>query len=140
LHRSANGEATPGAGVLTPQARLTHRGRTGLLDDLVGAGFLLACTEDPWSVLDDDQQAFLTSIGAHVLHVLPAGTHPEPAREAHCAVDVDGAYLTHFAAAGHVAALVRPDHYLFGSVTSMSEMSGLVADLQRQLREAAPRA
>jgi len=133
VHRTDTGEPAPGAGVLTPQARLTHRGRTGLLDDLVGAGFVLACTQDPRSALGDDQQAFLASIGAHVLHVLPAGTQPEPAREADSAVDVDGAYLAHFAGAGHVAALVRPDHYLFGTATSMSELPKLVDDLRRQL-------
>jgi flavoprotein hydroxylase len=44
--------------VLSPQARLTYRGRTGLLDKLVGAGFVLAFTENPATVLDDEQQTF----------------------------------------------------------------------------------
>lgn len=32
-----------------------------------------------------------------------------------------------------MAALVRPDHYLFGTVTALDQLPGLVADLQRQL-------
>jgi len=127
VHRTA-GEPAPGAGVLTPQARLTYRGRTGLLDDVVGSGFLLVCTEDPATALDEDQQAFLAAIGAHVLQVLPAGTASTDA-----AIDVDGALLGHLTAAGQVAALIRPDHYLFGTATSMSELPELVSDLRQQL-------
>jgi ribulose 1,5-bisphosphate synthetase/thiazole synthase len=40
---------------------------------------------------------------------------------------------TALAAAGHVAALVRPDHYLFGGVASTAELPGLIDDLRRQL-------
>ena len=143
LHRAATGEPAPGAGVLTPQARLTYRGRTGPLDDVVGAGFVLTCTRDPRTALDQDQQAFLDAIGVHVLHLVPAGTPSGPARGqddagADPAIDVDGAYLTHLAAAGHVAALIRPDHYLFGTAASLTELPGLVSDLRRQLSGSQP--
>lgn len=143
LHRTATGEPAPGAGVLTPQARLTYRGRTGPLDDVVGAGFVLTCTQDPRTALDQDQQAFLDAIGVHVLHLVPAGTPSGPARGqddagADPAIDVDGAYLTHLAAAGHVAALIRPDHYLFGTAASLTELPGLVSDLRRQLSGSQP--
>jgi flavoprotein hydroxylase len=138
LHRSPSGEAAPGAGVLTRQARITYRGRTGLLDDVVGPGFVLACTEDPTPVLDAGQRTFLDAIGARVLHLVPHGT--DPGRDAATgdglaerAVDVDGVYLSHFAASGHIAALVRPDHYLFGNAYSDAELAGLVDDLRRQL-------
>ena len=138
LHRSDRGEPAPGAGVLTPQARVTYQGRTGLLDEVIGAGFLLVGVEDPASVLDDGQKAFLNAIGAHVLHLVPAGAEPEPSAERRTAgsnrvIDIDGASLAHFATAGHVAALIRPDHYLFGSAHSLAEVPGLVDELRQQL-------
>ncbi len=131
VHRTAGGEPAPGAGVLTPQPRLTYRGRTGLLDDVVGSGLLLVCTEDPQASLEDDQQAFLDSVGAHVLHVLPAGASGTSSADE--AIDVDGAFLAYLAEGGYVAALIRPDHYLFGAATSMSELPELVSDLRGQL-------
>ncbi len=139
VHRTPTGEPAPGSGVLTPQARVTYRGRTGLLDEVVGSQFVLACTEDAHAALDDDDRAFLTAIGAHVLHLLPAGSEPEPGADAgDTAVDVDGVYLAHLAADSQVAALVRPDHYLFGTAASMGELPELVADLRRQLGASQP--
>ncbi len=131
VHRTANGEPVPGAGVLTPQPRLTYRGRTGLLDDVVGSGFLLVSSEDPHAALNDEQQAFLDAIGAHVLHVLPADTSGAAATEA--AIDLDGALVAYLVDGGHVVALIRPDHYLFGAARSMSELPELVSDLRGQL-------
>jgi hypothetical protein len=52
-----------------------------------------------------------------MLHLLPAGARADTANgwlAERTAVDVDGVYLRHLAAAGHVGALVRPDHYLLG--------------------------
>lgn len=136
VRRTASGEPAPGAGVLTPHARLGYRGRTGLADEVVGRGFVLACTQDPVSPLGAGQRTFLDQIGAHVLQLIPAGSGT--AGESRTdgvkrAADVDGAYLEYLAGAGHVAALIRPDHYLFGAASSISDLDGLVGDLRRQL-------
>lgn len=136
LHTDANGHPQPGAGVLSPQPRLTYMGRTGYLDDVVGTGFVLASTTDPRVALGDDEHAFLQKIGAHVLHIVAAAPRSETVKgddDANAAIDVDNALLPHFAAAGHIAALIRPDHYLFGSATSVDEVHDLVNDLRRQL-------
>jgi 2-polyprenyl-6-methoxyphenol hydroxylase-like FAD-dependent oxidoreductase len=139
LHRGAGGDPVPGAGVLTPQARVTYRGRTGLLDEVVDAGFVLICTQDPTAVLDAEQRGFLDAVGVTVLHLVPAGGEGEGG-SADTAVDVDRAYLPHMAEAGHAAALVRPDHYLFGTADGLGQLPALVADLARQLRPAPDRA
>jgi 2-polyprenyl-6-methoxyphenol hydroxylase-like FAD-dependent oxidoreductase len=142
LHRAAAGEPAPGAGVLIPQARVAYRGRIGRLDELVGPGFILASTESPRGALTGDLLAFLDSIGTHVLHLVPAAGPPDPAaadgEDADTLIDVDDAYLPLFAATGHVAALIRPDHYAFGHAASLDELPALVADLRRQLTGAAP--
>jgi 2-polyprenyl-6-methoxyphenol hydroxylase-like FAD-dependent oxidoreductase len=132
LHRTAAGEPAPGAGVLTPQGRIAYQGRTGPLDDVTGTGFVLACREDPRTALD---AAFLDAIGTQVLHLRPAGTVPAgtQAGDAPVAIDVDGTYLAYLGAAGAVAALIRPDHYLFGTAATLADLPALIGDLRHQL-------
>jgi flavoprotein hydroxylase len=141
IHRGADGEPAPGAGVLTPQPTVGYRGRTGPLDDVVGLGFVLACAEDPAAVLDGERRAFLDAIGTRVLHLVPANDNASANADddsADLVVDVDGGYLAQLAAAGHVAILVRPDHYLFGRVADIADLPGLIDDLRRQLTEEQP--
>jgi hypothetical protein len=140
VHRSASGDPAPGAGVLTPQARVTYRGRTGLLDEVVDAGFVLACTQDPTTVLDADQRAFLDAVGVTVLHLVPPLQGDGDREPEGAAADVDGVYLPHLHEAGDVAALIRPDHYLFGTASSLDQLPALVADLKRQLGPTSDRA
>jgi len=135
IHRGVDGAPAPGAGLLTPQPTVGHRGRTGPLDEVVGLGFVLACAEDPTAALDGERRSFLDAIGARVLHVVlaDAADAPDAANQAAVVVDIDGRLLAQLAAAGHVAALVRPDHYLFGGVASIADLPDLVDDLRRQL-------
>jgi hypothetical protein len=49
------------------------------------------------------------------------------------AIDVDGTYLAYLGAAGAVAALIRPDHYLFGTAATLADLPALISDLRRQL-------
>jgi flavoprotein hydroxylase len=134
LHRDAAGAVAPGAGVLTTQPRVTYRGRTGLLDEVLGTpGFLLACTADPATLLPAADRAFLDTIGTHVMHVVASGAAAAETGDTDVAVDLDGAYLPCFAEADSVAVLVRPDHYLFGAAATADEVPRLAADLRRQL-------
>lgn len=136
LHRDPAGAVAPGAGLLTAQPRVTHQGRTGLLDQVLGApGFVLACTAAPATLLGAEDRAFLDMIGARVLHVVASGSAAAEG-DADMVVDTDGAYLPQLAAAGHLAVLVRPDHYVFGPAATAGEIPPPVADLRRQLRAA----
>jgi 2-polyprenyl-6-methoxyphenol hydroxylase-like FAD-dependent oxidoreductase len=133
LHRTLDGTPAPGSGVLSPQARVQHRGRTGRLDDVVGTGsFLVAATVDPTTVLTTDQQSFLKGIGARVLHLVPAGSTPEASN---AAVDIDDFYLPHLSGRGHVGVVIRPDHYLFSTATTGAALAAQIDDLRRQLRD-----
>jgi 2-polyprenyl-6-methoxyphenol hydroxylase-like FAD-dependent oxidoreductase len=138
VQRGGDGEPVPGAGVLVPQAPLRYRGRTQTLDEIAGVGWVLACSQDPRTHLDADRHAFLDTLGTRVLRLVQAGGSSGPAdgdagTDPDVAVDVDGTYLAALAEGGAVAALIRPDHYLFGTATRLAELPGLVADLQRQL-------
>ncbi|MEU3509662.1 bifunctional 3-(3-hydroxy-phenyl)propionate/3-hydroxycinnamic acid hydroxylase [Streptomyces longwoodensis] len=119
-----------GAGRLSRQGRVCHQGRTGLLNDVVGRGFVVASTTDPRTVLSARQLTFLERIGAHLLHLVPPGTQAD---DQVGAVDVDGFYVSHFTEDGLAGAVVRPDHYLFGTAATPDGLGRLVDDLQEQL-------
>jgi flavoprotein hydroxylase len=134
LHRAADGTTAPGAGLLCPQARLHHHGRTGPSDDVVGPeGVIVAATLDPTRVLSPAQQGFLKSIGARLLHLLPAETPTEELSE-QAAVDVDRCYLPRLADGGHIGVIIRPDHYRFSAAATAAELAAQVDDLRAQLQ------
>ena len=156
IHREPDGAPAAGAGQLTGQPTVACRGQVGLLDDVTGLGFVLcfagdaADPGDEGAVLDDERRAFLDAIGARVVHLLPAPADAADTAAADIAtadtatatadrvVDVDGSLLAQLAAAGHVAALVRPDHYVFGGVASLGKLPTLIDDLRRQLTGGIP--
>lgn len=130
-----SGRPTGSAGRLSMQARVRRAGRTGLLDDVVGRGFVVAATGDPRDLLDPGQLAFLERLGAHLVHLRPKGSDAVTEVDA---VDVDDVYLPHLEAAGHIAALIRPDHYVFGTARTAAELGDLVTELRRMLEAPAP--
>lgn len=67
-----------------------------------------------------------------MLHLVPAAADGAGS-DGSDDIAVDVAFLPHLGVAGHVAALVRPDHYLFGAVPALDQVAGLIGDLQRQL-------
>ena len=47
IRRDPEGQPDSGAGLLTPQPRIEYGDQTGLLDDVLGRGFVLACLQNP---------------------------------------------------------------------------------------------
>ncbi|MBM2619672.1 bifunctional 3-(3-hydroxy-phenyl)propionate/3-hydroxycinnamic acid hydroxylase [Actinoplanes sp. LDG1-06] len=132
VRRDAEGAVAGLAGDLVPQGRVTRGGRTAMFDDVVGRGFVLLATFDPYLVLDEDDRSFLKELGAHVVRVLP-GRMPAKNLKDHEVVDTDGVYLPYLTGARQVGALVRPDFYLYGSASSRPDLSTLVKDLRAAL-------
>ncbi|MEC3993766.1 bifunctional 3-(3-hydroxy-phenyl)propionate/3-hydroxycinnamic acid hydroxylase [Actinacidiphila sp. DG2A-62] len=129
LHQDPDGARMPGAGQLTPQHRVTHAGRTALLDDLTGHGFtLLADGHAPLRALGAAEHELLRDLRATVVPLYHAADSSRPADGW---TDTDGAYLPYLRAQRHAAALVRPDSYLFGAAV---DGPGLLL-LVRQLRD-----
>ncbi len=126
--------AQPAAGVHFIQARVARDGQQGLFDQIIGGGFaLIGGREDPLARLDDDQRAFLDAIGAHAVWIAAPGTPPTP----RAVTDVDGAYATWFEANECEAVLVRPDFYIYGTVTSAHQVPGLVDSMRQALNGSA---
>ncbi len=138
IRRTAEGQPDAGAGLLTPQPRIAQGDRTGLLDNVLGRGFVLACLQNPSGHISDEQLAFLEQIGAHVIHMLSNDQPGSAPRDGQCAVDLDGVLTGQMAGVGAVAALIRPDHYLFGTASSLEGVDQLVEDLRRQLAGLTP--
>jgi flavoprotein hydroxylase len=135
LHRGADSAPVPPAGSLTPQARVARGSETGLFDDVVGLGFVLLTAEDPRRLLDAGALELLGALGAHLVHVLPAGARPERAG-GDAVVDVDGVYLPYLAETAALGVLVRPDFYVFGAARDRDGLGALVDDMRRQLSSA----
>jgi flavoprotein hydroxylase len=128
LFRGADATA---AGRLTPIGRVARDGATGLFDDVVGAGFVLAATEDPAALLGSNQMAFLESIGTRLVRLVPADAAMPPGPGS-TVVDVDDVFLPFLAAVPAAGMLVRPDFHVFGAAAA-GELPAVVDDLRRQL-------
>lgn len=112
------GEVTDLPGTLSVQGSVTAHGRTGLMDDVVGRGFVLICAGgDPLKRLSEADLRGLEEIGCNLV-ALDSDVH-----------DRDGALSSWLASHGAVAALVRPDFYVYGAVDSLEAVPSLVARL-----------
>ncbi len=113
------------AGELFVQAEVEHRGQRARFDDAFGAGWRLVTVAEP--VIDGELESWFAGIGGLVVSV-GCGTPS--------VVDVDGAYRKWFAEHGVVAALQRPDFTLFGTVTDVAQITGLLHALRAVLQPA----
>lgn len=120
----------PLAGAPAVQGQVAAGGREGLFDEVVGRGFQLIAT-DPSVIdaLEDTNREFLVSIGATVAVVGDASSNSS-------VVDVNGTYAAWFAEHGRVAALARPDFYLYGSAADAEDVNSLVTDLSSSIGSA----
>lgn len=128
LQHGPDGVRVDNVGHLTPQFRLRHGGITALLDELTGPGFIIL-TDGVVAdvVLDDDQWAFLDEIDATVVALTADGRFGTWA-------DIDDGYLPHLREHDHIAAVIRPDFYLFGTACTPADLGELVDQLRIQLR------
>lgn len=113
-------------GTLFPQPSIRKNGSSILLDHLTGAGWRLVM--DGRSALN--AQSFADAargIGLTVVSIVPsgaAGIGPDTV------VEEDGVMSAWFDRYGAAAALVRPDHYVFGAARDASELSKQLGELE----------
>jgi 3-(3-hydroxy-phenyl)propionate hydroxylase len=132
-----DGEGRPRAPAGEPfvQPRVRDRaGREGLLDDLAGPGFLLACgSASAAAWLDAEGRAALARIGARPIVLGPAGDDEAAPPGWLSLEDLDGVFAHWSGAAGVGAALVRPDRYVFGAAADAAGLSRLIVACAAQL-------
>ena len=126
LHRPRGDVADPLAGSLSVQGLVKRAGRTGLFDDVVGRGFqLIVADGDPIAQLSREHRELLDKLDVTVASLDPAA--PQGVR------DVDGRLTAWLQEHGAHAVLVRPDFYVFGSVSSAADVPALLDDIRSQL-------
>ncbi|MFF8731640.1 bifunctional 3-(3-hydroxy-phenyl)propionate/3-hydroxycinnamic acid hydroxylase [Streptomyces sp. NPDC015171] len=139
LRCAEDGTPLPPAGTLLPQARVAGPDGAGLLDDIVGLGFVLLAADSPADLLDGPRRAFLDALGTRYAQVLPADEEsrvPGPG----AVVDIEDRYLPYLAEHGATAVLVRPDFTVFGAAHGPEALGALVDDLARRLGAPVPAA
>jgi hypothetical protein len=122
------GGLVAGSGEFFPQGRVCLNGSEALFDAVVGAGWCIVASEP--GVLDDLTAAHRdawNAIGGKTAVI----TQPPTAGAIE---DVDGAYRAWFAAHSCLAAVVRPDWYLYGTARSSRELTELLDGLKGSFR------
>jgi 2-polyprenyl-6-methoxyphenol hydroxylase-like FAD-dependent oxidoreductase len=137
LSRGLIAEGAPHAGEFFVQGRVRATdGREGLFDDLVGPGpCLVVSGPEMLSELDPELLGRWRGLGGHVTQISTPGaadTDLPPAGTIILA-DLDGVYDAWFQTAGCVAAIVRPDWYLFGAADDGATLASLVRSLHGAL-------
>lgn len=123
----ADGSILQPTGAPTPQGMVRANGCEGLMDDIVGRGFLIVSTVDPALHLDTESRAFFEAIGGRWIVV--GGTDAGPDRVA----DLDGVQLEFLRKHGFAAYLRRPDFLMYGAVTDIAQLPALLSGLRDRL-------
>jgi 3-(3-hydroxy-phenyl)propionate hydroxylase len=134
----------PANGTLFPQPRVQTASGPCLLDAAQGTGWRLVTDGRSRFELGQEVRAAANALGARVLRLQNAdGAHPdgmEQVSSEHAIVELDGVLARWFEANGCRAAIVRPDHYVYGVADDNAELASMLMDLRSQLCEARPRA
>jgi resorcinol 4-hydroxylase (NADPH) len=121
------GEAVSPAGQLSAQFTVGRSGNESLLDDYVGANWLLL-------TLDQSLMASLGAADRELLKQLDATEFVLGAGETQSGFeDVEGNYARWLTQLGCRLVLVRPDSYIFGGASDPDGMRSLLESLRKQL-------
>ncbi|MES2264825.1 MAG: bifunctional 3-(3-hydroxy-phenyl)propionate/3-hydroxycinnamic acid hydroxylase [Pseudomonadota bacterium] len=130
LDRAADGAPAATAGLLGPHGTVRCNGRTGRFDDVVGLGFtLLLRGASQLAALTPEHHAALAALGGKVVHLATSGD--DGAQGA--VTDLDNKFAPFMDGHGIAAMLLRPDFYLYGSVSDAAGVGNLIARLASDL-------
>lgn len=119
------------AGLLSIQSRVSHQGREGLFDDLLGYGWFVL-SRRPLPQLSTDAQEVLDRLRGRILVVDGPGATAD-------VLDLEGRYQAWFEELEAEVVIVRPDFYIYATLrgvdeieTSLSALAGIVPATGRQ--------
>jgi 2-polyprenyl-6-methoxyphenol hydroxylase-like FAD-dependent oxidoreductase len=128
-----NGGLVAGSGEFFPQGRVRLNNREALFDDIAGRGWCIIASEpnvlESLTVSDREEWQ---AIGGQIAVVTVAEISG-------CLVDVEGTYRRWFSSHACLAAVVRPDWYVYGTAGNGSGLIALLEKLARALRPSAMR-
>ncbi len=127
LQREPDGSVSNGAGLLAPHVQVEGEVGRGRFDDVVGLGFVVVSLEgDPEKDLAPGAKAALDRLGTRYAAL---GRNNSP----HRLNDLDGRFAAFMAPLGWKAMVVRPDFYVYGGVSEIAALSGLVTALMADI-------
>lgn len=116
------------SGEFFPQGLVRTSGREALFDDVVGSGWCIVATEPGViDALTPSQRDTWNAVGGRTALV---GAQ----QIAGVLEDVDGTYSAWFAPRSCVAAVVRPDWYVYGTARDGRELSAVLQGLEKSLQ------
>ncbi|MCP3367914.1 bifunctional 3-(3-hydroxy-phenyl)propionate/3-hydroxycinnamic acid hydroxylase [Bradyrhizobium cajani] len=121
---------TPARGSLFPQPRIARGSTARLLDEVIEPG---------WRLFIDGRSndaAPMLSLCATRPDISAAAVAPVGAGAPDALEETEGVLANWFDRHGVVAAIVRPDHYVFGTVRNVTELDGLLREIDVRLRDA----
>jgi len=122
----------PAHGTLFPQPWIRTAAGRRLLDVAVGIGWRLVLDERNALALSTNVRADLTRLGVRLIRIRAAETADHADRDA--VVEEDGVLATWFDRHGCRAAIVRPDHYVFGVANDEDALEKLLTELAERLQ------
>lgn len=122
----------PGRGKLFPQPWVTTQQGRARLDTVAGGGFRLVIEAALAARLSPGMLASIHSCGLRLVVLSRLGEQPLPGADV-TVEECDGVLRAWFAASGRAAAVVRPDHYVFGTAAAETEMAALLDELESGL-------
>nr|WP_181726092.1 bifunctional 3-(3-hydroxy-phenyl)propionate/3-hydroxycinnamic acid hydroxylase [Polaromonas sp.]QJS06419.1 3-(3-hydroxy-phenyl)propanoic acid hydroxylase, monooxygenase [Polaromonas sp.] len=131
LRRRPDGAVQAPAGLLSPHGTVRSGDRQGRFDEVVGLGFVLVSRSAAVEAeLGEKQRAFLDALDAKRVVIAAAGAEAGPGAWE----DLDSKFIPYMEQHGIEAMLVRPDFYLYGAVSTASDINQLVDDLAGDLK------
>lgn len=122
-------EGTPARGLLFPQPAVADGTSSRLMDNLTGASWRLVL--DGRKIGVEDVQALAGPIDGIVIKAVVS--HDDTEADQGALREKDGVLSAWFDRHGAIAALVRPDHYVFGAASTIDELQRQIADLRVRL-------
>ncbi len=108
------------------QGRAALGRRVDRLDQFLRPGWKIISRHPiPGTLLTDSQRSLMSALDIQVAHV-SRGANAQYA-------DIDGEYDAWYRKTGRKAFLLRPDHYVFGSVATLEDLPALLDDLRQAL-------
>ena len=104
--------AHPANGSIFPQPRVMHEGGVELMDDVAGSGFRIVVRED-FPLADCGRMELAERLGARLVRIGAAQG---------CLAETEGVAAGWFEKYGCSAALLRPDHYVYGVARNAAEL------------------
>jgi 3-(3-hydroxy-phenyl)propionate hydroxylase len=121
----------PAHGTLFPQPWITMAAGRRLLDSATGTGWRLVLDQRNALDLTADVRADLTQIAMRLIRIRPADAEGQTGHEFF--VEEDGVLAAWFDRYACRAAIVRPDHYVFGVATDKSALDNMLSGLATRL-------